>query len=114
MPVDHRHFGVQEALAVFVDFNSRIEKIAIEHLRSIMLGKIFHPPLQQQNHPYASSGRFDKRMTKIKPRQKIGMGKNNLGFCPLDRTHIRRFNVTAMAEIVPHQECRAHPSTGKG
>ena len=100
MSVNHSHLGMEITLVVFVDFNSRVKEIAIERPPGVMFERVFHFPLQQQNHLHAPPGRIDQPMAKLKPRKKVSLGQDDFRSRLIDRPQIGRFYVPPMAEIV--------------
>ena len=73
-----------------------------------MLQHIFDPALQQQGDGYAALGGVEQRMTETPSRQEVGVGENDFMFCRVDRFEVAVLNVTAMAQIVAHDETGLH------
>ncbi len=69
-----------------------------------MQQSIFHPSLQQQNHPDTAPGCIQKRMTKIQSGQKVGICKNDFELRLFNRLQIGIFNIAAMADVIPYQK----------
>ena len=109
--INDRHFGVQKAFGVFVNFNTRLQELPVNRSGRMVLHEVFIPSLQQQAHANTSLSSVNKRLPQFAPRQKISVCNHNLMARQANGTSISFFNLSPVEQIVTQKQARTcHPS----